>query len=105
MSTIIYKPLEATDIPVLMEIYNHFVMNSTASFHTEPVEITEFTESVIHPNPRFQTFVITWDGELQGYVQVMPHKKASLCHHRRSNDLFTTWARRQRNRFCRHSIY
>lgn len=75
MSTIHFKPLEASDIPLLMEIYNHFVMNSTASFHTEPVEINEFTDSVIHDNPRYQTFVIALNSELQGYVQVMPHKK------------------------------
>lgn len=75
MSTIKFKPLEPSDIPPLMEIYNHFVMNSTASFHTEPVDITEFTESVVHPNPRYRTYVITLDGDLQGYVQVMPHKK------------------------------
>ncbi|BFT73145.1 N-acetyltransferase family protein [Paenibacillus sp. P36] len=75
MSTVMFKTIEASDIPALMDIYNHFVMNSTASFHTEPVTITEFTESVIHPNSRFQTFVITLNGELQGYVQVMPHKK------------------------------
>ncbi|MDD9270209.1 GNAT family N-acetyltransferase [Paenibacillus sp. GCM10023248] len=77
MSTIHFKPLESSDIPALMDIYNYFVMNSTASFHTEPVELSEFTESVVHTNPRFQTYVITLDDddELQGYVQVMPHKK------------------------------
>ncbi|NOU84927.1 GNAT family N-acetyltransferase [Paenibacillus sp. LMG 31460] len=75
MSTLSFKELEESDIPLLMDIYNHFVVHTTVSFHTEPVEISEFTESVRHPNPRYQTYVITLDGVLQGYVQVMPHKK------------------------------
>lgn len=75
MSTILFKELEESDIPLLINIYNHFVMHTTASFHTEPVAIPEFMESVVHPNPRYQTYVITLDGNLQGYVQVMPHKK------------------------------
>ncbi|MNR29693.1 Phosphinothricin N-acetyltransferase [compost metagenome] len=29
----------------------------------------------MHPNPRYQTYVILLDEQLQGYVQVMPHKK------------------------------
>ncbi|TXK77497.1 GNAT family N-acetyltransferase [Paenibacillus sp. N3.4] len=75
MPTITFKKIEPSDIPDLMDIYNYFVLHSTVSFHTEPVSLTEFTESVVHPDPRFQTYVITLDGSLQGYVQVMPHKK------------------------------
>ncbi|MEC0229287.1 GNAT family N-acetyltransferase [Paenibacillus alba] len=75
MSSLLFKPLEQSDIPALMAIYNHFVVHTTVSFHTEPVTISEFTESVIHPNPRYQTDVILLDGIVQGYVQVMPHKK------------------------------
>ncbi|MEW9697780.1 N-acetyltransferase family protein [Paenibacillus sp. SI8] len=75
MPNIVFRELEEADIPSLMNIYNHFVMHTTVSFHTEPVTLPEFTESVVHINPRFQTFVITLDGSLQGYVQLMPHKK------------------------------
>ncbi|MBD0380405.1 GNAT family N-acetyltransferase [Paenibacillus sedimenti] len=70
-----FRDLEEADIPLLMDIYNHFVMHTTVSFHTEPVTLDEFTDSVVHPNPRYKTFVIMLDGSLQGYVQVMPHKK------------------------------
>lgn len=75
MSALSFKQLEEPDIPLLMNIYNYFVSHTTVSFHTEPVGISEFTDSVIHPNPRYETFIITLDGNLQGYVQVMPHKK------------------------------
>ncbi|GGA12959.1 N-acetyltransferase [Paenibacillus marchantiophytorum] len=75
MSTLWFKPLEESDIPLLMDIYNHFVVHTTVSFHTEPVDISEFTASVIHQNPRYQTDVIWLGGILQGYVQIMPHKK------------------------------
>jgi L-amino acid N-acyltransferase YncA len=75
MQDIVFRELEESDIPSLMDIYNHFVMHTTFSFHTEPVALAEFTESVIHANPRYRTFVIMLEGNLQGYVQVMPHKK------------------------------
>jgi len=73
--SIVFRELELEDIPRLMDIYNHFVINTTVSFHTEPVTLDEFTDSLIHTNPRYKTFVITSDNSVQGYVQVMPHKK------------------------------
>ncbi|WNR46598.1 GNAT family N-acetyltransferase [Paenibacillus roseipurpureus] len=75
MSTPAFKQLETTDIPFLMDVYNYFVVHSTHSFHTEPVTLSEFTDSVIHPNSRYQTYVVQLDGKPQGYVQIMPHKK------------------------------
>lgn len=75
MSIPTFKHLETSDIPFLMDIYNHFVVHTTYSFHMEPVALPEFTDSVVHPNPRYQTYVILLDEKPQGYVQVMPHKK------------------------------
>ena len=79
MSQIMFRTMEETDIQPLMDIYNHYVLHTTASFHTEPVTFEEFTDTVVHASSRYQTFVIFVEGRLQGYVQVTPHKKkASL---------------------------
>lgn len=75
MTNLTFKPLEMSDIPFLMDVYNYFVVHSTYSFHTEPVTLPEFTESVVHTNPRYQTYVVLMNEIPQGYVQVMPHKK------------------------------
>ncbi|NEW05497.1 N-acetyltransferase [Paenibacillus sp. SYP-B3998] len=75
ITDIIFRELEETDIPLLMDIYNYYVTHTTVSLHAQPVALAEFTESLVHTNPRYRTFTILLDGNLQGYVQVMPHKK------------------------------
>ncbi|MFD2614249.1 GNAT family N-acetyltransferase [Paenibacillus gansuensis] len=62
-------------LPVLLDIYNHYVRHTTVSFHTEPLDLEEFSSSVIAENPRFQTFVIESKQTIIGYVLTAQHKK------------------------------
>ncbi|WP_248926854.1 GNAT family N-acetyltransferase [Paenibacillus hamazuiensis] len=75
MGAIVYKEITDEHLEEVAGIYNYFVENTTITFHTECVSVQEMRESVIHPNPRFKSFVVEQDGAIAGYVLIAQHKK------------------------------
>ncbi|OKP95496.1 GNAT family N-acetyltransferase [Paenibacillus sp. P46E] len=58
----------------VVDIYNYYVLNTTVSFHTEPLDEAVMRQSVLHGDPRFQSYAILQDGVMQGYVLIARHK-------------------------------
>jgi L-amino acid N-acyltransferase YncA len=58
----------------VLDIYNYYVLNTTVSFHTEPQSLAQMRQSVLNGDPRFKSYVLLRDGELQGYVLITRHK-------------------------------
>ena len=59
----------------VLQIYNHYVSNSTATFHTHLLNEAEMREIVFFTNPKYKTFVILEGGNLCGYVLLTQYKK------------------------------
>jgi L-amino acid N-acyltransferase YncA len=76
MGTSFYSFEEITeqDLTEVREIYNYYVSNTTISFHTEELTLEEIKASVMNPNPRFKSFVIKEENEIQGYVLITQYK-------------------------------
>lgn len=71
-----FKLVEEAHLPGIQEIYNYYAVNTTISFHTEPVDMEEMRGNVLFSNPRYQTFIISTDEEhMAGYVLISQHKK------------------------------
>lgn len=73
-TTMTFEPVTVDHIDELKEIYNYYVMNSTISFHTEPLNNDQMRESVINKNPRFKAFLIRDNEEIAGYVLLTQYK-------------------------------
>ncbi|MEJ9164267.1 GNAT family N-acetyltransferase [Paenibacillus graminis] len=58
----------------VVNIYNYYVLNTTVSFHTEPLDEAFMRESVLNGDPRFKSYAILENGEMQGYVLIGRHK-------------------------------
>jgi L-amino acid N-acyltransferase YncA len=58
----------------VMEIYNYFVLNSTATFHLEPLNWEQMKANVMNNNPRYPTFIIQKEGVIAGYILLTQHK-------------------------------
>lgn len=54
-------------LPRVLEIYNHYVQTSTATFHTQPLTLEEMRPIVFYEDPRFKAFVIFAAEQLCGY--------------------------------------
>ena len=78
MSNITIRKIERTDIESVRQIYNYYILHTTATFHIQELTPAEMQELVIFPSSRHQTFVILSEGnDLCGYVYIGPHKKRS----------------------------
>lgn len=67
--------LKEEQLPKIMEIYNHYVLNTTATFHAHPLTFEEMKELVFFDNPIYKTFAIMDENNLCGYVILTQHKK------------------------------
>lgn len=58
----------------VLNIYNHYVVNSTATFHTEPLTAESMSKILFHKNTRFKSYVIMDGNEICGYCILAPFK-------------------------------
>ncbi len=70
-----FEELQQKHIGGVLDIYQYYIVNTTATFHTNTISTKEMEELVFFDNPKYKSFVMTEDGELCGYVILSPHKK------------------------------
>ena len=51
LGDLVVRPAEARDVPALMELYNHYVRTSSATFDTEPHTLEQRREWFSHYGP------------------------------------------------------
>lgn len=62
-------------LDAVLQIYTHYVLNTTATFHAQPLTPAAMREIVFFPMEKYKTFVICETGVVCGYVLITPHKK------------------------------
>lgn len=75
MEEIQFVEMTEEHLDAVTEIYNYYILETTATFHIVPVTAQEMREIVFFDEPRYRTFIITVQGTLCGYVLVCPFKK------------------------------
>lgn len=75
--TIDFAPVQASEIPAHLDIYNYYVKTSTATFHLEPRVESDIREMLMDKDSEYLTEARTifFDGTLCGYVYFAPYKK------------------------------
>jgi phosphinothricin acetyltransferase len=58
----------------VLQIYTHYVLHTTATFHTQPLTRGEMKEMVCSPDPKYKTFVLLDKNRVSGYVLLTRHK-------------------------------
>jgi len=59
----------------VLQIYTYYVLNTTATFHSQPLTREAMREIVFFDTEKYKTFVICENGKVCGYVLITPHKK------------------------------
>ena len=70
-----FRPLEAPDFEAVKSIYNYYVLNSTATFHTEPVTIAELQETIAVNHPLYLAYIVEEAGKPVGFFYLSAYKK------------------------------
>ncbi len=75
MNNIELCEMSAAYLPEALAIYNLYVLNSTATFHTAPLTLPEMEEILFFDNPRFKSFAVLCEGAICGYAIAAQFKK------------------------------
>jgi L-amino acid N-acyltransferase YncA len=70
-----FTEIKGQDFPALKDIYDWYIANSTATFHTEPIQIEQLKEFIYVDHPLYKSYLIHADGTLAGYGILTNHKK------------------------------
>ncbi|MCE1247429.1 MAG: N-acetyltransferase family protein [Firmicutes bacterium] len=75
MENLIFRKVCEGDIPEVGEIFNYYVLNSTASFYFEPLNMDEIRKMVFFESERHGAFAAEEDGVIKGFCYVSPFNK------------------------------
>lgn len=75
MDYIGFYEMQEEYIPEIARIYNHYIANSTATFHTMELGLDGIRDIVFTGNPRFKSFAIKNGDRICGYSILSPFKK------------------------------
>ena len=70
-----FLKLQEKDLPVIKEIYDWYIKNSTATFHTEPISIDQLKEFIYINHPLYNSYLICIGEEIAGYCFLTYYKK------------------------------
>ena len=70
-----FSPVTKTDLAGILAIYNHYILNSTATFHSGTMSHKELEEFLFVSNPNYPSFMIKDNGETIGYCFLTQYKK------------------------------
>jgi len=70
-----FKPITKNNIFAALEIYNWYVMNSTATFNLKEIKEEEFERMISLGHSKYQSFVILSDDEICGFCYIGQFRK------------------------------
>ncbi len=70
-----FEEIKEQDLAEVKKIYDWYIENSTATFHTEPITIDQLKEFIYVNNPLYNSYLICIDNEIAGYCFLTNYKK------------------------------
>jgi phosphinothricin acetyltransferase len=76
-----FSEVKEEHLPALAGILNHYVLNSTVTFHKELLTPADMAAKVFFDQPWYRAFIIELDGNIIGYCAVSLWKKQEAYRH------------------------
>lgn len=70
-----FSPVTNTDLAAILAIYNHYILNSTATFHSRNLSKNDLEEFLFISHPKYPSFLIKDNDETIGYCFLTQYKK------------------------------
>jgi len=70
-----FSPVTEKDLSAIMEIYNHYILNSTATFHSQELSRKDLEEFLFISHPKYPSFLIKDNNDMNGYCFLTQYKK------------------------------
>jgi phosphinothricin acetyltransferase len=72
---ITFEKATLNDLVAIKEIYDYYIIETTATFHTHPISFEELREVIPFYNKKYPSFLVKADGKIAGYCYLAPFKK------------------------------
>lgn len=70
-----FVDMKEEDLQEVKKIYDWYIENSTATFHTEPIKIDQLKEFVYIGHPLYKSYLIYLENKIAGYCYLSNYKK------------------------------
>jgi len=70
-----FREISENDLPVIKNIYDWYILNSTATFHTEPISIDQLKDFIYIGHPLYKSYLICSGADVAGYCIITNYKK------------------------------
>jgi L-amino acid N-acyltransferase YncA len=70
-----FKELKDFDLSEVKRVYDWYIANSTATFHTEPIRIEQLKEFIYIGHPLYKSYLVYVESEICGYCFLTNYKK------------------------------
>ncbi len=67
-----FEPVQEKEVKQLADILNYYVLYTTASLQTRPLDYTAMHKRLFFPSPDYKSFTISVEGQLAGYCSLEP---------------------------------
>jgi len=73
-----FEEIKEQDLLEVKHIYDWYIENSTATFHTEPIRIDQLKEFIYVNHALYLSYLIYADDTITGYCYLTNYKKGRL---------------------------
>jgi L-amino acid N-acyltransferase YncA len=70
-----FSDIQEQNLPEVKAIYDWYILNTTATFHTEPIRHEELQEFIYFNHPLYRSYMIYADSKTAGYCLLTNYKK------------------------------
>ena len=70
----VFLPITENDLCTIRDIYDYYIRNTTATFHSEPITAGELKEFLFIGNPKYPSFLIQEGDMVIGYCFLTRYK-------------------------------
>jgi phosphinothricin acetyltransferase len=70
-----FVEIQEHDLKLVKEIYDYYILHSTATFHTRKLTIRQLKASIPVGHPRYRSFLMVYNGEICGFSYLAQYKK------------------------------
>ena len=63
-----------SDFDLVKKIYDHYILNSTATFHTDKISVAELKKYILIEDPKYKSFLIRYKNIICGFCYISRFK-------------------------------
>ncbi len=75
MDTLTFQKAQENDLNIILDIYNFYILTSTATFDLSPISRQEFCQRIFIGHEKYETYLIRSEGEIAGFCFLTQYKK------------------------------